>query len=373
MKKILLTILTFFVALPVFANVDQSGVRLKELARVVGVRDNSLVGYGLVAGLSGTGDSIRSRTTIQSIANTLRNLGLTIDAKDIASRNVAAVIVSATLPPFSLSGDKLDVNVTSLGDAKSLLGGTLLLTHLKAANGKIYALAQGPLSVGGFKYDLNGNVVQKNHTTAGNIPNGATVEKGTKTTIVNENGEIVMKLHSPDFTTVTRVKSKINSQFGTGVARSLDAGRIAIQVPEKFRSDEVAFLMRLESLRITPDLTAKVVINERTGTVVSGGEVTISDVTISHGDLKLSITTDFIVSQPFLVRQTESNVRTQVVPDTSINVSENQPISLSLKGQTSVSDLVQMLKKVRTSSRDMITILQTIKRAGALHAELVIQ
>ena len=322
MKKIIVLMACWLLVPTVWAIPNQDGVRLKELSRVVGVRDNSLIGYGLVTGLSGTGDTIRSRTTTQSIANTLRNLGLTIEVKDIASRNVAAVIVSATLPPFARPGDKLDINVTSMGDAKSLLGGTLLLTHLKGANGKIYALAQGPVSVGGFKYDINGNVVQKNHTTAGSIPDGAIVENITKTEIVDGNGQITLKLHNPDFTTVARVKTKINQRFGNGTASAVDAGRVVINIPGQYRSDTMTFLMQLESIRISPDVKARVVINERTGTVVSGGDVTISDVTITHGDLKVSIVTDFLVSQPFLVRQTGDNVRTQVVPDSKIDVVE---------------------------------------------------
>lgn len=358
----------------VFAVVDKGGIRIKELCRIIGVRDNALIGYGLVTGLSGSGDTRRSKTTTQSIANTLKNLGLTISIEDINSRNVAAVMVTATLPPFSLPGDKLDINVTSVGDAKSLLGGTLLLTHLKAVNGKIYALAQGQLSVGGFKYDLNGNVVQKNHTTAGNIPNGATVEKDIKTSFINGNGDVILKLYSPDFTTASRIKDKLNYEFGSAVASAIDAGRIAVKVPSGYSTNLITFLMKLEKLRINPDLAGRVVINERTGTVVSGGNVTISDITISHGELKVSIVTDYLVSQPLVFRGGgNTNVRTQVVPDTNIDIVEKKPISLSLKGNTSVADLVAALNKVKASSRDVITILQVIKRAGALHAELIVQ
>lgn len=373
MKKTFIVAVLLLLNTQTFAAISNEGIRLKELSRVIGVRDNALFGYGIVTGLAGTGDSKRSKTTTQSIANTLKNLGLTITSDDVNSRNVAAVMVTTFLPPFARPGDKLDVNVTSMGDARSLLGGTLMLTHLRAPNGKIYALAQGQISVGGYKYDLNGNVVQKNHTTAGNIPNGATVEAGTKTNVVDSQGQIVLKLHSPDFTTASRIKTKLNNSFNANVADAIDAGRIAVKVPENYRKDIITFLMKLEGLRITPDITAKVVINERTGTVVSGGDVTISDVTISHGDLKVSIVTDFLVSQPFLVSETGADVRTQVVPDTKIDVVENKPITLSLKGQTSVAELVVALNKVKTSSRDVITILQVIKRAGALHAELIVQ
>jgi len=346
---------------------------LKDLCRIVSVRDNSLVGYGIVAGLAGTGDSSRSRATTQSVANTLENLGLTISPNDINSRNVAAVMVTTTLPAFSRSGDKLDANVTSIGDARSLLGGTLLLTHLVAANGRTYALAQGPLSIGGFVYDANGNVVQKNHTTTGQIPNGATVEVETSTKILNANGELVLKLTEPDFTTASRVKNALAREFPGNYIHAIDAGRISIKVPNNYQSDVIAFITKIESLRITPDEKAKVIINERTGTVVSGGDVTISNVTITHGDLKLSVVTDYQISQPYLVRDTGPGVKSLVVPDTKVDVIEKGPISLSLKGQTSVADLIAALNKVKTSSRDIITIMQAIKQAGALHAELVIE
>lgn len=374
MKKLFLLIIILLATnTQAVAVVESDGVRIKELCRILGVRDNALIGYGLMSGLAGTGDSRRSKTTTQSIANTLRSLGLTISTNDINSRNVAAVMVTTTLPPFSRPGDKLDVNVTSMGDAKSLLGGTLMLTHLRAANGRIYALAQGPISVGGYKYDLNGNVIQKNHITAGNIPNGAIVETETSTSFLGDNGVITLKLHSPDFTTASRIKDTLNESFQGGIAKAIDAGRIAITVPIDQRQDLTSFVMKLENLRIVPDITARVVVNERTGTVVSGGDVTISDVTISHGDLKVSIVTDYLVSQPLYVRGGDSDVRTQVVPDTSVNVVEEEPVFLSLKGQTSVADLVTALNKIKTSSRDVITILQVIKRAGALHAELLVQ
>ena len=373
MNRIFILVLLLLANAQASAVISKDGVRIKELCRVIGVRDNALFGYGIVTGLAGTGDSKRSKTTTQSIANTLRNLGLSISSDDISSRNVATVMVTTSLPAFARAGDKLDVNVTSMGDARSLLGGTLMLTHLRAPNGRIFALAQGQISVGGFKYDLNGNVIQKNHTTAGNIPNGATVEAEINTNVTNDKGNIVLKLHSPDFTTASRIKNKLNESFNTEIASAIDAGRITVKVPENYRTNLISFLMKLEGIRITPDITAKVVVNERTGTVVSGGDVTISDVTISHGDLKVSIVTDFLVSQPFLVSETGSDVRTQVVPDTKIDVEETKPISLSLKGLTSVADLVAALNKIKTSSRDVITILQVIKRAGALHAELIVQ
>ena len=352
---------------------NESGVRVKDLVRIVGIRDNSLVGYGIVAGLAGTGDSIRSRATIQSITNTLARFGLNIKPEDLRSRNVAAVMVTTKLPPFSRPGDKLDVNVTSIGDSRSLVGGTLLMMHLKAPNGKIYALAQGPLTVGGYKYDLNGNVVQKNHPTAGLVPNGAIVEVGVKSTILSSEGFLQLKINNPDYTTAGRIANSINKKFGNSLAKAVDAGRVKVQVPQSYQNEVVQFVMNIEKLSIQPDTRSKIIINERTGTVVSGGDVTISKVTIAHGDLKVSIVTDFLVSQPFLVRETSAGVRTQVVPSTRIDVEEQDPISLSLPGGTSVADLVTALRRIKTSSRDIITILQGIKSAGALHAELIVQ
>lgn len=356
-----------------YAVEPDSGVRVKELSRVKGVRDNALVGYGIVSGLAGTGDSLRSEATFQSISNLLQSFGVNVLPNQIQSRNAAAVMVASKLPAFSQPGDELDVNVTSIGDARSLVGGTLLLTHLSGPDGKIYALAQGPVSVGGFKYDLNGNVVQKNHPTAAHIPSGAHVERATNTQLTDDQGQLQYILFNPDFTTANRVVESMNASFGDSIAHAIDAGRVAVQVPENYQSNLVSFLTKAENLLVEPDRRAKVVINERTGTVISGGDVRLSQVSITHGDLKVSINTEYIVSQPVFVRETGSDVRTQVVPDTTIEVTEVEPISVSMPNNTSVTDLVAALNKVRASSRDIITILQGVKRAGALHAELIIQ
>lgn len=368
-------LLLIFVAhgLAMGAAEERRGIRVKDLCRVVGVRTNSLVGYGIVTGLAGTGDSIRSRATLQSIANTLLRFGVKVDPEQIRSRNVAAVTVTATLPAFSRPGDMLDANVTSIGDARSLVGGTLVRTHLEAANGRTYALVQGPVSVGGYTYDLNGNVVQKNHPTSGVVANGAMVERPVSTQVVSEEGFVELKLHNPDFTTAGRISQAVNRELGSGLAHAIDAGRVRVRVPQQAQGNQVAFLMRMEGIPIVPDQRAVVVINERTGTVVSGGDVRISQVTISHGDLKVSIVTDFLVSQPLLVRQVPEGVRTQVVPDTKIDVREESGVTVSLPAETTVADLVAALRKVKTDTRDVITILQAMRRAGALYAELVVQ
>jgi flagellar P-ring protein FlgI len=352
---------------------NNTGVKIKDLSRIAGVRDNALTGYGIVTGLSGTGDSTRSKSTVQSVNNLLKRFGVIVEDSQIHSRNVAAVIVAATLSPYSRSGDKMDVNITSIGDARSLLGGTLLLTHLVGPDGSTYALAQGPISIGGFKYDLNGNVVQKNHPTAGTIPGGAMVEKNVSTSIVNEKGQIEVILNEPDNTTAERISLAINTKLNAKSSKAVDAGRVVVNLDASQADNVVAFLMEIESLKVLPDYKAKVVVNERTGTVVSGGGVTISSINITHGELKLNIETDFSVSQPILVRNTGQDVRTQVVANSSIDVNEGGTTNISFPETTTVADLVSALNKVKVSSRDIISILLSIKRAGALHAELIIQ
>jgi len=282
------------------------------------------------------------------------------------------VMVTTTLGAFMHRGDKLDVNVTSLGDARSLLGGTLLLTHLNGADGEIYALAQGPLSVGGFKYDLFGNVVQKNHPTAALIASGATVERDIDTRLRGPDGSFEYILVNPNFTTATRIAEALNRELGSSSAEAIDAGRVVVSPPSKGEA-MVTFLTRAENVMVEPDQRAMVVVNERTGTVVSGGDVRISKTTISHGNLKVSISTEYYASQPFLVRDTGVGVQTVVLPETTIEVEEEAPQSLSMPDGTTVADLVMALTRVHASSRDIIVILQGIKRAGALHAELVVQ
>jgi flagellar P-ring protein precursor FlgI len=351
-------------------------IRLKELARIEGTRDNDIVGYGIVVGLAGTGDSSRSKATMQSITNTLAQFGINVEADDVSSRNVASVIVTAKLPPFSQPGDSIDVSVSSLGDARSLVGGTLLMTPLKAVNDKIYALAQGQVSVGGFKFDFNGNVVQKNHPTVGIIPSGASVERSTASEMVSADGNVNVILNSPDFTTANRVKQALNAHYGEPRATALHAGKIAIAVPEG-DYDLVDMITTIENIELTPDQVAKVVINERTGTVVSGGNVRIDDVTISHGELKVIISTEYSVSQPdygnFNRVGASPGVRSIVVPNTTIDVTETVAAAVDLPSGTSIADLVTALQQIKTSTRDVITILQGIKTAGALHAQLIIQ
>lgn len=351
-----------------------AAVRIKDLGRIDGVRDNMVVGYGIVTGLAGTGDSSRSQATLQSIANALRDFGISMNASQLNSRNVAGVIVTATLPAHARSGDKMDINVSSVGDARSLLGGTLLMTPLYGPDRRVYALAQGPLSIGGFKYDLNGNVVQRNHPTSGVIPEGATIEVTLTNKIVKDDGAIALLLFDPDYTTASRIATAVNSNFGRDIAKAEDAGRVTVQAPAGESVRLVDFVARLESVVVEPDQRARVVVNERTGTVVSGGDVRISTVTVTHGNLRVSIVTDYLVSQPSgVLIEPSRNIRSEVVPQTRINVQEDNHSTVSLPAGTRVLELVSALNKIKASTRDIITILQSVKRAGALHAELIIQ
>lgn len=348
-------------------------IRIKDIGKMAGWRDNALTGYGLVTGLAGTGDSARNKATRQSIANMLSRFDLTIAADDVQSRNVAAVMVSAVLSPFARPGDAIDVTVTSVGDARSLVGGALMLAPLKGPDGKIYGLAQGALSVGGYKYDMNGNVIQKNHPTVASIPGGATVEVGVHSEMRSERNTVTFVLAEPDYTTATRVADAINLHVAGAVAVAVDAAGIEISVPPARRARLTTFLTDIENVMVEPDRRARVVINERTGTIVSGGDVRISRVAVSHGDLRVTIETDNTVSQPLQVRQTGPLVQSVPLSNSRVSVDERGETGFVGADSTTVADLVQSLARLKTNTRDIISILRAVKAAGALHAELVVQ
>jgi flagellar P-ring protein precursor FlgI len=358
---------------PADAAISGDAVRVKDLGKVSGWRENALVGYGLVTGLAGTGDSSRNRATRQSLANMLSRFNLTLSGDDLQSRNTAAVMVTSVLSPFAKPGDALDVTVTSIGDARSLVGGLLVMAPLSGADGRVYALAQGPVLVGGYKYDLNGNVMQKNHPTTGTVANGATVETAVEGPAEGSQvSRLTFALAEADFTTATRVAAAIDTELGAPLARARDASAIDVQVPENQRDRLSEFVARLENVKVAPDLKARVVINERTGTVVAGGDVRISKVVISQGDLKISVVTTNQVSQPLLVARTGPDVRTQPYANTTISVEEGSD-SAAITASNTVTDLVQALHRLKTSTRDVISILRAMKSAGALHADLVVQ
>ncbi|USQ15187.1 flagellar basal body P-ring protein FlgI [Legionella lytica] len=369
-KNLLLLVALFT---PLCWQPSYAAVRLKSIARLSGLQENPITGYGLVIGLAGSGDSRRNKDTTQAISNLLQTFGVTLSPHEINSRNTATVIITANLPSFAHQGDKIDINVASLGDAKSLLGGTLLVTPLKGADNQVYALAQGPISIGGFKYDLYGNVIQKNHPTTGLIPGGAIIEKTIYNDLIEKSGEMHLILNHPDFTTADSIESAINGQFGNNTAHARSAQDIEIRPPQSARKHFIRFVSQLENIVITPDNLPTVVVNERTGVVVAGADVRIDAVTISHGNLQIAISTDYQVSQPTLVQNMGRQIRTAVVPNTNINVNERMANTVKLKQGATVADLISALTKVQTSSRDIIAILESLKRAGALHAELVIQ
>jgi flagellar P-ring protein FlgI len=366
-------VFSFVALLAMTLSANAETIRVKDLGKLQGWRDNALVGYGIATGLAGTGDSLTNRTTRQALSNVFSQFNLTVPPDQIQARNVAVVMVSATLSTFAREGDRLDVTVTSAGDAKSLVGGSLLLTPLKGANGRVYALAQGPLSVGGYRYDANGNVVQKNHPTVGSIPDGASVEVGVNAEMLSPKANVTFVLSEADYTTAQRVAAAINRQMGAGLAQAIDASGIEVKVPPAQRAQLVDYLARIENVTVEPDRRAKVVINERTGTVVAGGDVKLSPVAISHGDLKINIATQNTVSQPSNLIAPGPGVRTALLTNTRIDVDEANGPGFLASQSPSVADLVQSLNKLKTNTRDVISILRAIKAAGALHAELVVQ
>ena len=352
-------------------------VRIKDLGRFDGMRENSVIGYGLVVGLSGTGDSRRSFATVQSVSNMLQEFGLQVPPAAVNSRNVAAVLVTAAVPGFLSVGDRLDVNVSSIGDASSLSGGTLLMTPLLGPDRAVYAMAQGALAIGGSRFEQNGNVRQKNHPTSGNIPEGAIAERAVTPQLLTRDGALDLILNDPDFTTATRVAAAINAEVRGAVATPIASGRVRLTPSNQEPAGVVALIASVENLAVEPDGRARVVVNERTGTIVSGGNVSLSEVTVTQGDIRVSIDQRFEVSQPgeagsVLIRPSRG-IRTAIVPDTTVDVAESETMAVNLPRGATIGDLVTALKGIRASSRDVIAVLQGIKRAGALHAELVIQ
>jgi len=342
--------------------------RIKDIASVEGARENSLIGYGLVIGLNGTGDKTGTTFTVQSLSSMLNKLGIVVDPKAVKIKNVAAVVVTAKLPPFVKSGSTVDVVVSSLGDATSLQGGTLLLTPLKGPDSKVYAVAQGPISIGGFTGGKDGDTVQKNHPTVGRIASGAMVEKQVGQSVVY--GEAVtLLLRQQDFTTAVRVSTAINANFGQGSAEPIDSGTVRVRIPEAQKSHVVEFLASVEGLEVVTDVPAKVVVNERTGTIVMGDHVRLSEVAVSHGNLTIRVKTDFNVSQPAPFSEKGNTV---VVPEQKTTVTEEDAKIMVLKGGANIGDVVTALNAIGVTPRDLIAILQAIKVAGALQAELEI-
>lgn len=341
--------------------------RVKDITTLKGVRQNQLIGYGLVVGLQGTGDGSSSQFTIQSLATMLNNLGVGIDPSTINVKNVAGVIVTAYLPPFARMGTKVDLLVSSLGDAKSLQGGTLLLTPLKGADGQVYAVGQGPITLGGFAAEAGGASASKNHSTVGKIPGGALVERELQFdfSLVED---LTYSLNNPDFTTANRVAKAINTQLKGSFAAAKDSGTVEVRLPEIYRNKIVQFVAEVESIKIKPDIGAKVVVNERTGTVVVGQDVRISTVAIAHGSLTIAIQPNLEVSQP----EPLSNGETVVTNQPTVEVKEGESKLAIVPTGASIGDLVRALNALGVTPRDLIAVFQAIQAAGALQADLEI-
>ena len=342
--------------------------RVKDLTLVEGGRDNQLVGYGLVVGLAGDGDS-NAITTLRTIANTLQRYGITVDASQIKSKNAAAVMITADIAAFLKNGSRIDVTVASMGDAKSLQGGMLLQTPLVGADGRVYAVAQGAVAVGGFlggAGGAGGATVQKNHPTVGMIPNGAIVEREIPSSFVHD-GVFTLQLHNPDFASSSRLAKAVNALYPDAAA-ARDAATISVKLPPAYVGREVAFLADLGSIEVAPDSLARVVINERTGTIVATSTVRISQVAISHGALTITISSNLSVSQP----NAFSTGQTVTVPSTQTAVNEVKGGFVVFNEAPTIDRLAAALNALGVSTREMMSIFQTLKRSGALQAELVI-
>jgi flagellar P-ring protein precursor FlgI len=384
------------------------GARLKDIASFKGIRSNQLVGYGLVVGLNGTGDSSNNVDfAVRSTLNMLERMGIHVERERFANiklKNVAAVMVTGNLPPFARIGNKIDVAISSIGDAKSLQGGTLLMTPLKGVDDQVYALGQGPIAVGGYVASGNaGGGITKNHPTVGTISKGAIIEKEIAVRLENKK-ELILALYNSDFTTAEKVKNAINRHFGGAAAQAIDSGTIRVAVPEKFQPNPADWIASIERLEVIPDTAARVVLNERTGTVVLGENVRISTVAVAHGNLSIQIKENYNVSQPLPFapgaapgsaagsvgtaagagRSAPGNRgtgtgpvavpggATVITPDTDVAVKEEGQKLMVVPQGASLGDVVQALNAIGVTPRDLISILQTIKSSGALQADLEI-
>lgn len=347
-----------------------NGVRVKDMVMVAGARDNQLVGYGIVVGLAGDGDK-NPVYTVQSMANMLQRFGITVPASTIQAKNVAVVMVTADIPAFIKPGSRLDVNVASLGDAKTLQGGVLLQTPLLGADGRVYAVAQGPVSIGGFSAGVDGGggaSVQKNHPTTGQIINGALVEREIPAEIVRNN-HIELLLREPDFTSAARLAAAINHQF-PDTAQALDSTSVRVTLPEEARGAPIEFIAHLQAIEVTPDTPARIIINERTGTIVATSRIKISSCAVSHGGLTITIASTLDVSQPQPFSETGSTV---VVPRTKTDVTESKGTLIALPDLPTVEKVAAALNTLGVTPRDMMAIFQSMKQAGALQADLIIR
>lgn len=346
------------------------GARIKDIAVIAGARDNQLVGYGLVVGLAGDGDKNPTQT-VQTLANILQRYGLTVPTSTLSSKNVAVVMVTADIPAFKKPGTKLDVTVSSMGDAKSILGGVLIQTPLLGADGKVYAVAQGALVLGGIAAGADGGggaTVQKNHPTVGQIADGALVEKEIPADIVSDH-HVELLLREPDFTSASRMAAAINEKFASS-SQALDSTTVRVRVPEELEASPVDFISQLEVIEMSPDVPARVVINERTGTIVATSRIRIASCAVSHGNLTISITSTQDVSQPGAFSKVGQTVTTA---RTDTKVREEKAAMVALPELPTVEKVASALNSLGVTPRDMMSMFQAMKEAGALQAELVIR
>jgi flagellar P-ring protein precursor FlgI len=354
--------------------IEANAVRVKDIAQLHGVRNNQLLGYGLVTGLDGTGDDLKKSVfTLQAIYNMMTRQGITIDPSridDIKLKNVAAVMVIASLPPFAKSGTAIDVQVSSMGDSDSLAGGTLLMTPLAGPDGKVYAVAQGALTLGAFSFGGKAATVQKNHPTVGRIAGGAIVERSIPVPL-GEDGMLQYQLRDADFTTSSNMAEIVNNKFGQGTAFPSSPGTVNVKIPEPFKNNLIDFIAAVEVLNVQADTAAKVVVNERTGTIVMGKDVRLSTVAVSHGNLSLIVRDDYNVSQP---EPFARRGRTAVTPETDIEVIEDdgQLVLLDMEKGVSIGEIASALNAIGATPRDLIAIFQAIKASGSLYGELII-
>ncbi len=340
--------------------------RLKDIADVEGVRGNQLLGYGIVVGLNGTGDG-KVDFTLKSMSNMLEKMGIRTDPILIKVKNVASVMVTSELPPFARPGSKVNITISSMGDAKSLQGGILLITPLKGADGNTYAVAQGPIDLGGFAVSEGGDSAQKNHPTVGTIPQGALVERAIPFDLFQSN-KIRIVLRSPDFTTMTRVVAALNRRIGKPAAVAIDSAAVEVPIDVEARGNPVGLIAALEQVEIEQDLGARIIVNERTGTIIMGEKVTINKVALAHGNLNISIRTENQVVQPNAL----AGGQTAEVSNVDINVGEEVQSLRIVGGEVTLGDLVKALNAIGATPRDLIAIFTALKAAGALNAELVV-
>lgn len=344
--------------------------RLKDVAYFKGVQSQQLIGYGLVVGLAGSGDSYRSSFTIQSVSSMLKRFGITVPDVNLRTRNVAAVMVTASVNNYLKEGSQFDVSVSSMGDATSLMGGTLLMTPLSGIDGVVYGFSQGPLSLGGYDITTSsGGRVSKNHALSGRIPGGGILEQRVVSKQATTNDIITILLRQPDFTTANNMTVAINTKFGDTLANAIDASEITVRVPVNRQNNITSFLAELEAIQVTTDAIAKVVLNEKTGTIVAGNSVRIQPVTISHGNLRISVRANPLVSQPNAFSQGQTVLFNNLTPTVEVEDTTN---AISIAGASNVQEVAAALNSLKVAPRDIIAIFQALKEAGALIAELII-